>query len=219
MKSHVGRILKFDGIAHDQNISRYTPIVLTLEKVKKIYESLDPSFTFTNEIWLDMQRNKIKNISDKYNSIIATQLSDAKFTAKALVLAIEIEGEKNLLELSIALEKVFTTASEQEVNASRVYLINLEFIVVQSGKIILSEEGIKNIRARYEHKIETPVQNEFYTLLVEMQKSYKALRAFTASHTNFANEHNLIGNRANDFLQEVYTGELDINPTVLGFLK
>lgn len=220
MKNYIGTVLKFNKIYFEANVKKYNAVIDAVNKVKMLYEALDPSFKFTAEAWQNLLANNLVDVSEKYNGIVASQLKAAKFTAKALVNAMELEAGNNLTELKEALANVFQIV-EKELSGNQmiIYTIDPSLITVEDSKVVLGAASLAALRKIYEYKIEMPEQNTFYNLLLAVKQDYKALRDFTLLNTNFQNQDNLIGSSTNEMFYEARNGALVINEEALDFLK
>jgi hypothetical protein len=223
MKNLIGKVLYFDEANFNANLLRYQPVITAFEKVKCLYEALDPSYKFITATLLLFLKDP-KSIFDAYKALAGEQLKAAKLSAKALVVAVENEVSNNINELDEALKKVHEIA-QKEANSviGKSFLINPEFLIEQKGKIILDPSKVELIRKLYEEKVETELQNQLQNLLIELKEKYTALRDFANANTILIPIDPIIGRvndiNTNDLLVIHNNGEMEINPKALGYLK
>jgi hypothetical protein len=103
------------------------------------------------------------------------------------------------------------------------FILAATFLIVEGDKIILDPAKLELIKSAYTYKIETPMQNEGYNLLLNLKEAYAALRKFTNKNTIHDSEDTLVATYTSKYINElVYTGrdgEMEILTGFLSYIK
>jgi hypothetical protein len=202
-RAELGDVVKFYELQFNTLIHRAEKLLIPkIQNLSKVYYEVTGE-VLNEKLFNDLMNNGLKNIRNKQIEIINKDLS--KFKSKSIIELTIKDLDDRLNKVNTELQAVYAEMSNKSQLLAGYPDIEWSDIQVTNGKPSLNYEAIKR---KYELRLTTEQQVEFYNLMLEVKASHKKLVAFLKATTYPLSTLSVIGD--NGCMQEAYDGSLSI---------